>query len=70
MDEQRDKLDEIIDLVKKLNAYENENEKLRQQIEKSNLPQPAGYKNIVPFVIMGIVCLAGYGTHKYQQRKK
>ena len=60
MDGQREKLDKIMDLVKQL----DDKNRLKQAGE------PTGYKKIIPFIMVGIVCLAGYGTYQYQRVRR
>ena len=88
MDEQQEKLDTIIDLVKSLENNDN----LQQNIEKINQTMTqileerkksqnlaidnkdsnakVSLKKIFPLLMMGIVCLSGYTSYKYIQKRK
>ena len=88
LDEQQQKLDVIIDLVKSLEDngtlqqnIQTINQTMAQilDIKNSKNPEtdnkdlngiPSGLKKILPLLMMGFVCLSGYTTYKYTQRRR
>ena len=92
LNEQQQKLDVIIDLVKSLNGGEESSDNVQRNMKKINQAMTeileernklknmetnkdhsvecSGLKRMFPLLMMGVVCISGYTTYKYTQKRK